>query len=224
MASRVIHYIVGLRIAEKVKLKTPERFLFGNMLPDCVDSPGGRKIGDPKAESHFWDINEEQYTKGQNWYRFWDKYEKHREDELYLGYMCHLVTDAVWVRDIILPIKKKDLQRKKGWLYRDYHRLNELLREKFHPALPDMNWIENEIKEADQLIWESWYRQALLSELEENTGAKKEDLEYIEYDSILTFIDTAAAIASDEIRAKKENRTGLNPLSLYVPYVLELKD
>lgn len=215
MASRVIHYIVGLRITEMVKLKTPERFLFGNMLPDCVDSPGGRKKGDPKAESHFWDINEELHIKGQNWNRFWDKYEKFREDELYLGYVCHLVTDAVWARDIA-PIKKKHLQKKHEWLYRDYHRLNELLREKFHPVLPEMNWIENEIEEVNQSIWE-WYQQALLNELEENTGAKKEELEYITYDRILTFIDTAASVASDEIRAKKEKRNGLNPVSFYVP-------
>lgn len=45
MASRVIHYIVGLQVAERVKFKTPERFFFGNMLPDCVDSPGGRTFG-----------------------------------------------------------------------------------------------------------------------------------------------------------------------------------
>lgn len=135
---------------------------------------------------------------------------------MYLGYMCHLVTDAVWLRDVIAPIKEKEHLHLKGWLYRDYHRLNELLREKFHPVLTEMNWIENEIEEADQSIWE-WYRQALLDELEENTGAKREDLEHIEYDQILTFIDTATAAASEEIRAKKEKRTGLDPLSLYVP-------
>lgn len=216
MASRVIHYIVGLQVAERVKFKTPERFFFGNMLPDCVDSPGGRKVGGAKARAHFWDVREEQHTRGHNWHQFWDKYETHCEDELYLGYMCHLVTDAVWLRDVIAPIKKKERLHLKGWLYRDYHRMNELLREKFHPALPEMNWIENEIEEADQSIWE-WYRQALWDELEENTGAKREDLEHIEYDQILTFIDTATAAASEEIRAKKEKRTGLDPLSLYVP-------
>lgn len=217
MASRVIHYIVGLQIAERVELKTPERFFFGNILPDCVDSPGGRKKGGPKAKSHFWDIREKEHIKGQNWHWFWDKYARHREDELYLGYMCHLVTDAVWVRDVIVPIKdNKQLQE---WtleaLYRDYHRLNELLREEFHPALPEMNWIENEIEEVDPSVWD-WYWQALLDELEENTGAKKEDLERLAYDQLLTFIDKAAAVASEEICAKRENRIGLDPVSLYV--------
>lgn len=218
MASRVIHYIVGLKVAETVELKNPDRFLFGNMLPDCVDSPGGRKKGGPKAQSHFWDINEEQHTKGQNWHLFWNKYESHWEDELYLGYMCHLVTDAVWLRDVVVPTKqKKNLQ---DWsleaLYRDYHRLNELLREDFRPVMPEINWLENEIEEADPSIWER-YRQEFVDELEEDTGAKKEDLEYIEYDRILRFINTAVTAASGEIRAKREHRLGLDPVGVYAP-------
>lgn len=215
MASRVIHYIVGLRITERVELKTPERFFFGNILPDCVDSPGGRK-GGPKVKSHFWDIREKEHKKGTNWHLFWDKYESCREDELYLGYMSHLVTDAVWGRDVIAPIKEKGNEKKCTLevLYRDYHRLNELLREEFHPELPEMNWIENEIKEADRSIWEC-YQQALMDELEENTGAKREDLELIDYDRILAFIDRAADIASEEICAKRENRRGIDPVSLY---------
>ena len=117
---------------------------------------------------------------------------------------------------MIAPIKEKGNEQKCALevLYRDYHRLNELLREEFHPELPEMNWIENEIKEADRSLWEC-YRQAFLDEMEENTGAKREDLELIDYDRILAFIDRAADIASEEICAKREDRRGIDPISLY---------
>ena len=108
MASRIIHIIVGLRVAEQITLTTPDRFFFGNILPDCVDSPGGRN--DRKAYSHFWDYNTDQKTKGQNWQLFWDKYRNHERDELYLGYVCHLVTDAVWVQEIITYLPKESRQ------------------------------------------------------------------------------------------------------------------
>lgn len=68
MASRVIHYIVGQLAAERISLKNPEDFIFGNLLPDCVDGPGGRKGA--KARSHFWHYDTKNHTKGQNWHLF----------------------------------------------------------------------------------------------------------------------------------------------------------
>lgn len=55
MASRVIHYIVGQKVTERIHLQDSERY---------------------------------------------------RKDELYLGYMCHLVTDAIWVKNVIVPLKE----------------------------------------------------------------------------------------------------------------------
>lgn len=216
MASRVIHYIVGQLAAERISLKNPEDFIFGNLLPDCVDGPGGRKGA--KARSHFWHYDTKNHTKGQNWHLFWDKYECHREDELYLGYMCHLVTDAVWLRHLIFPLKKRD---KDGiWsmeiLYRDYHRLNELLRKDFQPAMPELLWQKNDIEEADRSVWED-FRQELLKELWEDTGAREEDLEIMRYDFILDFLQKAVNTVVEEIEAKKAQQKGRDPREFYVP-------
>ncbi len=41
MASRLMHYIVGSQVMKRIRLQNTDRFLFGNMLPDCVDGPGG---------------------------------------------------------------------------------------------------------------------------------------------------------------------------------------
>ena len=99
-----------------------ERFLFGNLLPDCVDSSSGRKGA--KASSHFWEIDSRREARGQNWHLFWDNYERYRKDELYLVYMCHLVTDAIWVKNVIVPLKEANGGchfRTTEILYRDYH-------------------------------------------------------------------------------------------------------
>lgn len=213
MASRIIHIIVGLRVAEQITLTTPDRFFFGNILPDCVDSPGGRN--GRKAYSHFWDYNTDQKTKGQNWQLFWDKYRNHERDELYLGYVCHLVTDAVWVQEIITYLPKES--RHLPSLYRDYHRLNELLRKELHPQTLHMNWIANEIEEPDPAMW-THYHQELLNDLAEHTGCTKEDLEILDFNSILDFIDKAAAAACEEILAKRGGYKGLDPEDFFVPY------
>lgn len=217
MASRIIHVIVGLRIAGQITLTTPDRFFFGNILPDCVDGPGGRN--GRKAYSHFWDYNTDKKIKGQNWHLFWDKYENYDMDELYLGYVCHLVTDAVWVQEIITHLPKEC--RHLPALYRDYHRLNELLRTELHPQamqqILHMNWIENEIEEPDLSMWTHYY-QELLHDLAENTGCTKDDLEILEFDSILNFIDQAAAAACEEIRAKRNGDTDLDPEDFFIPY------
>ncbi|MCH5266549.1 MAG: zinc dependent phospholipase C family protein [Lachnospiraceae bacterium] len=214
MASRIMHYIVGHQVSRQINFQNPERFLFGNMLPDCVNGPGGRK--GPKAQSHFWEWDEERCVKGHNWNWFWDKYKNHREDELYLGYFCHLVTDAVWGVEVYLPMKKENASRLKTveTLYRDYHRMNELLREKFHPAAPDMQWLENEMEEVEKSFWDFYYRE-LLEDLQEDTGAKKEDLELMDYDRIVAFIESAASVSCEEILAKREGRSGREPEEFY---------
>lgn len=215
MASRIMHYIVGLCVSERICFENPQRFLFGNMLPDCVDGPAGRR--GPKEQSHFWERNEE--VRGHNWNRFWDKYRAYQQDELYLGYFCHLVTDAVWGRDVYVPLKEKHGERLKtvGILYRDYHRMNELLRGKFHPAACEMHWIENEIEEADKSFW-NVYWQRLMEDLREDTGAGKEDLELLDYDDIVSFIACAVSVCCDEILAKREGRHGRAPEEFYRPW------
>lgn len=214
MASRIMHYIVGLCVSERICFEVPRRFLFGNMLPDCVNGPGGRT--GPKEQSHFWERKEE--AKGQNWNWFWDKYGAYQKDELYLGYFCHLVTDAVWGREVYMPLKRKHgaehLNLKTGALYRDYHRMNELLRGKFQLPVLEMHWIENEIEEVQKSFW-NVYRQELMDDLKEDTGAKKEDLELMDYDDIVSFIASAVSVCCDEMLAKREGRQGRGPEEFY---------
>lgn len=132
--------------------------------------------------------------------------------------MCHLVTDAVWLRHLIFPLKKRD---KDGiWsmeiLYRDYHRLNELLRKDFQPAMPELIWRKNDIEEADRSVWED-FRQELRKELREDTGAREEDLEIMRYDFILNFLQKAVNTVVEEIEAKRAQQKGRDPREFYVP-------
>lgn len=214
MASRLMHYIIGSQVAERIQLQNPDRFLFGNMLPDCVDGPGGRS--GPKARSHFWDWREETQEKGQNWNWFWDKYGTFCEDELYLGYFCHLVADAVWGIDVYMPMKQQYGDRLKtvGTLYKDYHRMNELLRVRYAPREPALSWIENGIKEAE-LSFGDEYVQELLEDFHEDTGARKEDLEIMDYDRIVSFIEHAVSVCAEEVEARRDGRPGREPQEFY---------
>lgn len=217
MASRVIHYIVGQKVTERIHLQDRERFLFGNLLPDCVDGPAGRKGA--KASSHFWEVDSLREARGQNWHLFWDKYESYRKDELYLGYMCHLVTDAIWLRNVIVPLKEANGGchfHTTEILYRDYHRLNELLKQDFPAEFLPIKWLGNEIEEADSAFWEIYY-QGLLDEWQEDAGVGKEDLELVDYDRICDFIREVVNVAAEEIEAKRENRPGRDPASFYAP-------
>ncbi len=214
MASRLMHYIVGSQVMKRIRLQNPDRFLFGNMLPDCVDGPGGRS--GPKERSHFWEREEETCRKGHNWNWFWHKYEAFQDDELYLGYFCHLVTDAVWGIDVYMLMKRKNIDRLKtvGTLYKDYHRMNELLRRKYAPEEPVMSWLEHGIEEAEESFWDEYYKE-LLEDFHEDTGAEKEDLEIMDYDRVVSFIEHAVSVCTEEIEAKRDGLPGREPGDFY---------
>ena len=94
---------------------------------------------------------------------------------MYLGYFCHLVTDAVWGIDVYMPMKRKNIDRLKtvNTLYKDYHRMNELLRRKYALEEPVMSWLEHGIEEKEKLLWE------LAQEKSAKAERRREDTESV---------------------------------------------
>ncbi len=131
MPSRMIHYLVAEQVADQVPIRDRNRFKIGSLCPDMSTRQDGSK-----HLTHYSDIVGN--VKGMNWNRFVHTYgEKMKKDDLYLGILCHLITDGVWFHEVMEPqvrskyASKEERQEKYQYGYSDYHRLNYILREEF---------------------------------------------------------------------------------------------
>lgn len=131
MPSRMIHYLVAEEVAKQVEIKNRNRFKIGSLCPDMSS-----REDESKHLTHFMEILGEK--KGLNWLNFTSKYRKEmKQDDLYLGVLCHLITDGVWFHDVMnTQIRSKVKSREerqplyqKG--YADFHRLNYILKNEF---------------------------------------------------------------------------------------------
>ena len=95
MPSRMIHYLVAERVAKEVPIRDMNRFKIGSLCPDMSIRADGSK-----HRTHYSDIVGD--VKGMNWLRFVDAYGvRMKEDVLYLGVLCHLITDGIWFHEVM---------------------------------------------------------------------------------------------------------------------------
>ncbi|MBP3703620.1 MAG: zinc dependent phospholipase C family protein [Lachnospiraceae bacterium] len=201
MASRFLHYLVGDRVAKKLEIEDYERFMTGNLYPDCVRGPGGRK--GKKGKSHFADNTPEGKWTAPEIFR--KKYAAHiPEDMLYIGYICHLITDLVWHDEVYIKLKEtyhvEDFSILSKPLYRDYHRLNEIMRKEYELNYQPLKKLDCEIEEIELDLWENFSRE-LEEDFKESTGAKKEDLEVLSYEWIGRFIELSVCKCETMLKA-----------------------
>ena len=141
MPSRMIHYLIAEKVAVQVKIKDLNRFKIGSLCPDM-----SLHTDDSKHQTHYIEIHGDK--KGGNWLRFAKEYkEQMKQDDLYLGILCHLITDMIWFHEVMEPSirskvkSKEERQEKYQYGYSDFHRLNYILREEFEKAgLADKIW------------------------------------------------------------------------------------
>lgn len=132
MASRMLHYVMALELAQELKIKDRNRFLVGALLPDASShSDGSYNV------AHFYDeATREVLYKGVNWKKFAQKYaDRFWTDDLCLGYLCHLIMDAVWFHDVadkyvrIYEYPERARIYQKG--YGDFNKLNVIMRREY---------------------------------------------------------------------------------------------
>ena len=125
MAQRTVHYVFGCRLAEACGVEDAPRFLLGSLLPDAVPDKRERNA------SHF-------AYRGEDGVRYYD-FDRFRavfadrmSDPLYLGYYMHLVEDDFY-REFCYKLHHFSFLREEDVraLHRDYHLLNQYLREKY---------------------------------------------------------------------------------------------
>lgn len=76
MGSRIMHLIIGHRIAERLNIQDRTSFLLGSVAPDAVQT---------KDESHFFRGEHQNFTRYIDYHEFLDKYKNIRITHMYLG-------------------------------------------------------------------------------------------------------------------------------------------
>jgi hypothetical protein len=94
MGSRIMHLIIGNRIAERLNIKDRTSFLLGSIAPDAVQT---------KDESHFFKGEHQNYTRYIDYHGFLDKYKSYSDNLYVLGYFTHLIADDQWLKGFYMP-------------------------------------------------------------------------------------------------------------------------
>lgn len=111
MASWMVHLRIADKLLDAIPSLSPTEFIVGNIAPDSgvpnedwsaftpsttvshFKTAGKKADPDAFAAKYFTDARRAEYSR--------------REQSFYLGYLVHLITDVLWVRDIYAPSKVK---------------------------------------------------------------------------------------------------------------------
>lgn len=216
MPSRMIHYLVAESVAGKVPIRDRNRFKIGSLCPDM-----STRQDDSKHRTHYADIMGD--MKGMNWRRFVNTYgEKMKEDDLYLGILCHLITDGVWFHEVMeVQIRskaksKEERQEMYNYGYSDFHRLNYILREAFDLRYELEEDRDIELDGVHPELYDD-VTEGLYRDFYEEPPAVKEDLSVYPFDMTVACIEKCVAECEAAIRAFREGRTMAEPERYYVP-------
>ncbi|MBQ7927082.1 MAG: zinc dependent phospholipase C family protein [Lachnospiraceae bacterium] len=216
MPSRMIHYLIAEKVTEQVPIANRNRFIIGSLCPDMSLHTDGSK-----EQAHYFEIHGDK--KGGNWLRFVDQYrEQLKEDDLYLGILCHLITDAIWFHKVMqkqIRSKEKNKERRHAKYqegYRDFHRLNYILRKEF-----DLRYELEEDRNIDFIglhpelydeVFDGLFKDFFLE-----LPAQKENLQIYVYDITMDCIEICIEECVRAILAFRKGLGLLNPEKYFVP-------
>ncbi len=216
MPSRMIHYLIAEKLAEQVEMKDRNRFKIGSLCPDMSLHTDGSK-----NQTHYAEIHGDK--KGGNWLRFVEEYgEQMKQDDLYIGILCHLITDAVWFHEIMetqirSKIKtKEERQEKYSQGYVDFHKLNYLLRKEFDLRYELEEDRNIEFKGIHPELYDEVF-DGLFKDFFLEPKAEKEDLAIYTYDITIACITLCIKECVGAIRAFRDGEELVSPEKYFVP-------
>lgn len=121
MGSRIMHYCISSLIADKLEIEHKSEFMLGGIAPDIH---GLMSVA--KGVTHFKDLD----ARGKshiNIMRFYETYKDVIHEPFYLGYLCHLVSDVVWLDvyfEIVEYVSPEQWVEKLNIAYGDFGKLN----------------------------------------------------------------------------------------------------
>ncbi|MCJ8010775.1 zinc dependent phospholipase C family protein [Paenibacillus sp. KQZ6P-2] len=111
MGSRIMHLIIGNRIADRLNIEDRTSFLLGSIAPDAVQT---------KDESHFYRGEHRDYTRHIDYREFLKKYMSLSDNLYVLGYFTHLIADEQWMKGFYMPWLRNRMEEDAG-VYPLYH-------------------------------------------------------------------------------------------------------
>lgn len=172
LGSRIMHLIIGNKIADRLNIRDRTSFLLGSIAPDAVQT---------KDESHFFRGEHRDYTRHIDYNEFIHKYKSLSKDLYVLGYYAHLIADEQWMKGFYMPWLRNRMEEDEG-VYPLYHNDFRLLNGKLldHYGCSDelRNTITNlsdvidlqEVKSSDVIeyvpyvLWDMDYEEQVLDE------------------------------------------------------------
>ncbi|MCR8632739.1 zinc dependent phospholipase C family protein [Paenibacillus radicis (ex Xue et al. 2023)] len=121
MGSRIMHYCISSLLSDKLGIDNRNEFMLGGIAPDIHGF-----MGVAKGVTHFKDIDASGKSRI-NYLRFYVTYKDVMNKPFYLGYLCHLISDVVWLElylRIVEFASPEQLKEKAQVAYRDFERLN----------------------------------------------------------------------------------------------------
>ena len=216
MPSRMIHYLIAEKVAEQVKMENRNRFVLGSLCPDMSCREDGSK-----NRTHYLEVHGDK--KGGNWLTFMSRYgDKMKQDELYLGVLCHLITDMIWFHEImetqirsqVKTGEERQAMYQKG--YEDFHRLNFILRNEFGLVYHLQEDRNLELEGLHPELYDE-VMQGLYRDFFEDPVAEKEELEIYTYDISLECIRLCIGECVNAIVSFRQGEELIPPEKYYVP-------
>ena len=209
MASSVLHYIISRKIAENIHVQDIDSFLMGAVIaPDT-----GTREDDSYNMRHFFERDYAIGQKGINWMTFAEQNSGRMSEDYYLGYFCHLIEDAIWYHDYFdryIRIYSQEVRAEKfPGVYRDYWRLNYLLRKDLGVTYVPLKTVSVPDDTIDAAVVAS--KVEGVNKQFEAPECSKEELEMIPWDFIWGYIDTCVTLCLSEIAALRGTGHHLDP-------------
>ncbi|WP_316568876.1 hydrolase [Neobacillus sp. YIM B06451] len=203
MGSRIMHSIIGHKIAESLSIKDKTSFLLGSIAPDAVFSY------EEKNASHFFVGDVKDFTRRVDYSGFFQKYSTlvESKNEYIMGFYTHLIADDIWLRGFYLPWLRNRMEADKGYYqfyHNDFRMLNGKLLEYYgftdelkrtfdhFPAILDLE----EVKAGDVEKFVPY----VLGDMEYGQEVLNEKLNVFTFDQIVGYIETSVQLGILKIR------------------------
>ncbi len=188
-----MHLIIADQVSKKLSIENKQTFLLGGIAPDAA------LTRENKTESHFLEGSLENGTRRVNYNRFTEKYLSVIQSDYELGYLTHLISDDVWMKEVYFKNNFKNrVDADPGLLDRwhnDFRKLNGQLIEWFgcgnlENELKNVPIPKNNIIEIESENLQKFKEEAIL-DFAYTEDDLKEELEVYTLKQVLDYIDLA---------------------------------
>ncbi|KAB8138144.1 zinc dependent phospholipase C family protein [Gracilibacillus oryzae] len=196
MGSRMMHMIIGNKVAESLSIQDKTAFLLGSIAPDAVFTH------DEKNLSHFFIGKVEDYTRSIDYKGFLQKYQSEEGNDYILGYCAHLIADDIWLRGFNLSWLRNRMAADEG-LYKlyhndfrllngkllDYYNIKDEWKESLQPFSPVLDLEEVKSEDVERFV------PYVLGDMDYPEDVVKEKLNVFTFDQIVGYIETSIEVA-----------------------------